>query len=40
VPQWDDASVLDAGGAALASSAFSGYTFSLPPTATSGSHSV
>jgi hypothetical protein len=40
VPKWDDVTVLDAGGAALSSNAFSGYTFSLPTTATSGSHSL
>jgi hypothetical protein len=40
VPKWDDVTVLDASGAALTSNAFSGYTFSLPTSATSGNHSV
>jgi hypothetical protein len=40
VPKLDDVTVLDASGAALTSNAFSGYTFSLPTTVTSGSHSL
>ena len=40
VPKWDDGSTLDAVGAALGAGSFSGYTFSLPSSASNGSHSI
>ncbi|HEV7662352.1 MAG TPA: Ig-like domain-containing protein, partial [Chloroflexota bacterium] len=39
-PHWDDGATLDAGGVALTSNAFSGYTFSLPSGASAGSHTL
>jgi hypothetical protein len=39
-PRWDDGSVLDASGVAIAANAFNGYTFSLPDDASVGIHAL
>src|SRR5207247_1803599 len=40
IPKWDDGTTLDAVGAALGAGSFSGYTSSLPSSASSGRHSI